>query len=49
VAHAADGIAELFWLDGVSYAESAVITAIRRHLQSKKTDNSPPGPAAKEV
>lgn len=48
VAHAAGGIAELFWLDGVSYAESTVITAIRRHLQSKKTDNSLPGPAAKE-
>ena len=37
VARAADGITELFWLDSVSYAESAVITAIRRHLQSKKT------------
>ena len=48
VAHAAGGIAELFWLDGVSYAESTVITAIRRHLQSKKTDNSLPGPAAKD-
>ena len=32
VAHAAGGIAELFWLDGVSYAESAVIAEIRRHL-----------------
>ncbi len=32
VAQAAGGIAQLLHLDGVSYAESAVIAAIRRHL-----------------
>jgi hypothetical protein len=33
----ADGVlAQLLWLDGVSHAESAVIAAIRRHLQDKK-------------
>jgi hypothetical protein len=32
VAQAAGGIAQLLRLDGVSYAESAVIAAIRRHL-----------------
>ncbi len=32
VAQAAGGIAELLRLDGVSYAESAVIAAIRGHL-----------------
>jgi len=32
VAQATGGIAELLHLDGVSYAESAVIAAIRRHL-----------------
>ncbi|HKO96518.1 MAG TPA: hypothetical protein VJU86_05990 [Pyrinomonadaceae bacterium] len=32
VAQAGGGIAQLFQLDGVSYAESAVIAAIRRHL-----------------
>jgi hypothetical protein len=37
VAQAAGGLAQLLWMDGVSHAESAVITAIRRHLQSKKT------------
>ena len=37
VAQAAGWLAELLRLDGVSSAESAVIAAIRRHLQSKKT------------
>src|SRR5215510_15420017 len=32
VAQAADGIVQMFHFDGVSYAESAVIAAIRRHL-----------------
>ena len=32
VAQAAGGIAELLHLDGVSYSESAVLAAIRRHL-----------------
>ena len=32
VAHAAGGIAQLLHMDGVSYAESAVIAEIRRHL-----------------
>lgn len=32
VAQATSGIAELFYLDGVANAESAVITRIRRHL-----------------
>ena len=32
VAQAAGGIAQLFHLDGVSYAESALIAEIRRHL-----------------
>ena len=49
VANAAGGIAELFWLDGVSYAESVVIAAIRSHLQSKKAGPSLQDPAAKEV
>ena len=35
VAQAAGGIAQLLLLDGVSYEESAVIAAIRRHLASK--------------
>ena len=38
VAQAGSGIGQLFWTDTVSHAESVVITAIRRHLQSKKTD-----------
>ena len=38
VAQAGSGIGQLFWSDTVSHAESVVITAIRRHLQSKKTD-----------
>src|SRR6185503_16393373 len=37
VAQAADWIDQLFQLDRVSYSESAVIAAIRRHLESKKT------------
>ena len=37
VARATSGVAEFFWLDNVTYAESAVITAIRRHLESKNT------------
>ncbi|HEX7331066.1 MAG TPA: hypothetical protein VF290_06180 [Pyrinomonadaceae bacterium] len=49
VAQAADWIDQLFRLDGASYAESAVIVAIRRHLQSKETGISVAGPAAKEV
>ena len=49
VAKAAGGIAELLWLDGVSHAESIVIAAIRRHLQSKKTDNSLADQAAKKT
>ena len=48
VAKAAGGIAELLWLDDISYAETAVIDAIRRHLQSKKAGISLAGPAAKE-
>jgi hypothetical protein len=34
VAQAADWITELLRLDGISYAESAVIAAIRRHLRN---------------
>ena len=34
VAQAAGGIAQLFHLDRVSYSESSVIAAIRRHLES---------------
>jgi putative NIF3 family GTP cyclohydrolase 1 type 2 len=34
VAQATGGIAQLFHLDSVSYSESAVIAAIRRHLES---------------
>ncbi|HEU4835279.1 MAG TPA: hypothetical protein VFS90_12710 [Pyrinomonadaceae bacterium] len=49
VAQAAGGLAQMLRLDGVSYAESAVIAAIRSHLQSKKTDTSLADPAAKEV
>ena len=49
VAQAAGWIDQLFQLDGFSYAESAVIAAIRRHLQSKETGTSLAGPAAKEV
>ena len=49
VAQATSGVAELFWLDGVTYAESAVIAEIRQHLQSKKTGISLPGPPAKEM
>lgn len=46
VAQAAGGITELLWLDSISSAESAVIAAIRSHLQNKKPGISP---AAKEV
>ena len=49
VAQAGSGIGQLFWSDTVSHAESVVITAIRRHLQSKKTDISLAGPAEKEM
>jgi hypothetical protein len=37
VAQAAGGIDQLLQLDGVSNSESAVIAAISRHLESKKT------------
>jgi tellurite resistance protein len=37
VAQAADWIDQLFQLNRVSYSESAVISAIRGHLESKKT------------
>lgn len=37
VAQAADWIEHLFKLDRVTYSESAVIAAIRRHLESKNT------------
>ena len=40
VAQAADWIDQLFRLDRVSYPESAVIAAIRRHLEGKNTNNS---------
>jgi len=49
VAQAADWIDELFHLDRVSYSESAVIAAIRSHLESKKPQSSFAGLAAKEV
>ena len=49
VAQAAGWIDQLFHLDRFSYSESAVIAAIRRHLESKKTRISFPGVAAKEV
>ena len=47
VAQAAGGIAQLLHFDGISYLESAVIAAIRHHLESKKTGISRTGPAAK--
>jgi hypothetical protein len=49
VAQAAGGLAQLLRLDRVSYAESAVIAAIRGHLESKKPSSGLAGPAAKEV
>ena len=49
VAQAAGWIDQLFHLDRFSYSESAVIAAIRRHLESKKTRISFAGRAAKEV
>ena len=49
VAQAAGWIDQLFHLDRFSYSESAVIAAIRRHLESKKTRISFAGLAAKEV
>ena len=49
VAQAADWIDQLFHLDRVSYSESAVIAAIRSHLESKKPRISFAGLAAKEV
>ena len=48
VAKASEGIAQLFWFDRVSYPESAVIAAIRQHLQSKETGINLSGPDAKE-
>ena len=49
VAQAAGWIDQLFHLDHFSYSESAVIAAIRRHLEIKKTGISFAGVAAKEV
>jgi hypothetical protein len=49
VAQAADWIDQLFQLDRVSYSESAVIAAIRQHLESKKTRISFAGLAATEA
>ena len=49
VAEAAGWLDQLFQLDGVSSAESAVIAAIRSHLQSRETGISLAGPSAKEV
>lgn len=49
VAQAGGGIAQLLWMDSVLDSESAVIAAIRRHLQSKKADISLTGAAEKEV
>ena len=49
VAQAAGWIDQLFRLDRVSYSESAVIAAIRQHLESKKTRSGFAGQAAKEV
>jgi putative NIF3 family GTP cyclohydrolase 1 type 2 len=49
VAQAAGWIDQLFQLDRVSHAESAVIAAIRGHLESKKTRMSLAGPAVKEA
>ena len=49
VAQAADWIEQLFKLDRVSDSESAVIAAIRRHLESKNTKISLAGAAAKEA
>ncbi len=43
VAQAADWIDQLFHLDRVSYSESAVIAAIRQHLESKETKISSAG------
>jgi len=49
VARAAGWIDQLFHLDYFSSSESAVIAAIRRHLESKKTQISFAGLAAKET
>ena len=49
VAEAVGGIAELLHLHRASYAESAVIAAIRHHLESKKPGISQADPAAKAV
>jgi hypothetical protein len=49
VAQASDLIDQLFQLDHLSYSESAVIAAIRCHLESKDTSISLAGLAAKEV
>jgi len=47
VAHAADWIDRLFQLDRVSYSESAVIGAIRRHLAKNVIGTSLAGSAAR--
>jgi tellurite resistance protein len=47
VAQAAGWLDQLFQSDGVSYSESAVIAAIREHLESKKTKISSAGLPAK--
>ena len=49
VAQAKGWLTEMLRLDGVSYAESAVIAEIRSHLSSKKMGITRSGPAAKEV
>jgi len=48
VAQAADWIDQLFHLDRVSYSESAVIAAIRSHLESKNPQITFAGLAANE-
>jgi len=49
VAQAADWIEQLFRLDRVTYSESAVIAAIRRHLESKNTRSVSQVAAANDV
>ena len=49
VAQAAGWIDQLFHMDRLSHSESAVIAAIRRHLESKNTKISLAGAAAKEA
>jgi hypothetical protein len=48
VAQAADWIDQLFKMDRVLYSESAVISAIRSHLESKNTQSNLASSAAKE-